>query len=303
MKALHPLFFLLLFFNVTTLVPVVTTGLRVAGIWYTPMATTGQASFLYPFLELVAACVAVNVLAALLLQRVDWARFIPLGEEIGVRSIVRGVLADRVGRAVVLVFAPLFLLSFLVSSGLLLVPDVNISSYFVPVTRISYQAVGVPMIGPLALNLDLLAVGLADLLTLSLALALGYYVSTLLYVSRSGAGMGVPGSMRLMATQTAGGFLATSVPALATSAAICCLTPTGVNSLIYLASASTSLLSKKVVFGYGTVAGVFWVTGLLQGIELFSTAMLGLALLGLSFYQVRRLARTVAQRRVVSLRS
>jgi len=303
LKALHPLLFLLLFFDVTSLAPVVTTGLRVADLWYTPMATTGQVSFLYPFLEFLGACAAVNVLALFLLRRLDWERFIPLDGEIGIRSIVRGVLADKMGRILLLAFAPIYLLSFLVSSGLLLVPDLNISSYFVPVTRISYQAVGVPMVGPLALNLDVLAVGLVDLVLLSLALVLGYYVANLVYVSQASRDMGVPGSMRMMATQTAGGFLATSVPALATSAAICCLTPTGVNSLLYLVSASTSVLSKKVIFGYGTITGVFWVTGMLQGIELFSTMVLGVALLGLSFYQVRRIARTVAQRRVISLKS
>jgi hypothetical protein len=294
---------LLLFFDVTSLLPVVTTGLRVADLWYTPMATTGQASFLYPFMEFVAGCVVANVLALALLRRLDWGRFISLDGEIGIRSIIRGVLADKMGRAILLAFAPIYLISYLVSSGLLLVPDVNISSYFVPVTRISYQAVGVPLIGPLALNIDLLAVGFADLFFLSLALVLGYYVASLVYVSQSANDLGVPGSMRMMATQTAGGFLATSVPALATSAAICCLTPTGVNSLLYLVSASTSVLSKKVIFGYGTVAGIFWVTGLLQGVELFSTTVLGVALLGLSYYQVRRIARTVAQRRVLSLKS
>ena len=303
MKAINPLYFVLLFFNVTSLAPVVTTGLRVAGIWYTPMATTGQASFLYPFLEFVAACVAIDVLAVFSLRRLEWGRFIRLDGEIGIRSIVRGVLADAMGRAILLAFIPVFLLAYLVSSGLLLVPDVNISSYFVPVTEISYRAVGVPMIGPLALNLDMLVLGLADLVLLSLAMVLGYYAATLVYVSQSSTGLCAPGSMRLMATQTAGGFLATSAPALATSAAICCLTPTGVNSLLYLASASTSILSKKVVFGYGTIAGVFWATGLLQGVELFSTSILGIALLGLSYYQVRRMARMVAQRRVIALRS
>ena len=296
LKALHPLLFLLLFFNVTALAPVVTTGLRIAGLWYTPMATTGQASFLYPFLEFVAGCVAVNILALLFLRRMDWGRFIPLDGEIGIRSIVRGVLADKAGRAILLAFAPIYFLSYLVTSGLLLVPDVNISPYFVPVTRISYQAVGVPLIGPLALNADLLAVGFLDLVLLSLALVLGFYVANLVYVSQANRDMGVPGSLRMMATQTAGGFLATS-------AAICCLTPTGVNSLLYLVSASTSLLSKKVIFGYGTITGVFWVTGLLQGIELLSTTVLGVALLGLSFYQVRRIARTAAQRRVISLKA
>ena len=303
MKAVHPVIFLLLFFNVTALAPVITTGLRVTDLWYTPMATTGQASFFYPFVEFVAACVALNAIAVFALRRVDWSRFIALDGELGIRSIVRGVLTDKLGRAILLVFAPIYFLSFLVSSGLLLVPDVNISSYFVPVTRISYQAVGVPMIGPLALNLDILAVGVLDLVLLSLALVLGYYVANLVYVSQASRDMGVPGSMRMMATQTAGGFLATSAPALATSAAICCLTPTGVNSLLYLVSASTSVLSKKVIFGYGTITGVFWATGLLQGIELFSTTVLGVALVGLSFYQVRRIARTVAQRRVISLKS
>jgi hypothetical protein len=303
LKAVHPLIFLLLFFDVTSLAPVITTGLRVAGVWYAPMATTGQASFLYPFLEFVAVCAAVNVAALLFLRRLEWGRFIPLDGDVGVRSIVRGVLSDRAGQLILLAFAPLYLLSYLISSGLLLVPDLNISSYFVPVTSIAYQAIGVPMIGPLAINLDLLVVGFVDLVLLSLALVMGYYVVTLLYVSQSGSNMGVPGSMQLMATQTAGGFLATSVPALATSAAICCLTPTGVNSLLYLVSASTSVLSKKVIFGYGTIAGVFWVTDLLQGIELFSTAILGIALLGLSYYQVRRIARMVSQRRVLSLSS
>jgi hypothetical protein len=301
MKAVNPLLFLLLFFNVTSLAPVIATGLRTAGLWYTPMATTGQLSFIDPFLGFVGVCVVIDVVAYALLRRVDWARFISLDGEIGIRSIIRGIVSDRTGRAILLVFVPVYFLSYLVSAGLLLIPNVNISSYFIPVTEISYRAVGVPMLGALAFNLDLFVMGLVDVVLLSLALALGYYVVTLLYVSQRGTGLGVPGSTQLMATQTAGGFLATSVPALATSAAICCLTPTGVNSLLYLASASTSVLSKKVIFGYGTIAGVFWVTGVLRGLELFSTAVLGIALLGLSYYQVRKIARTVAQRRVLTV--
>lgn len=301
MKAVNPLLFLLLFFNVTALAPVIATGLRVADIWYTPMATTGQASFLTPFLWFVAGCAALDVAAFAVLRRADWERYVALDGDIGIRSILRGIVSDRVGRAILIAFVPIYFLSYLVSTGLLLVPNVNVSSYFIPVTEISYQAVGVPMFGPLAFNLDLIAIGLLDVVLLSVALALGYYVVTLLYVSQRGNGLGVPGSTRLMATQTAGGFLATSVPALATSAAICCLTPTGVNSLLYLVSTSTSLLSKKVIFGYGTIAGVFWVTGVLQGLELFSTAVLGIALLGLSYYQVRKIARTVSQRRVLTL--
>jgi hypothetical protein len=303
LKALNPLLFLLLFFDATCLAPVVVTGLRVVDIWYAPLANTGQVSFLYPFLEFVAVCVAVNVLALVVLRRLDWGRFIPLGGDIGIRSIVRGVLGDRMGRGILLVYVPVFFLSFLVSSGQLLVPNVNVSSYFIPLTQIVFKADGVPLIGALALNLDLLLVGFVDLLLLSLSLLLGYYFVTLLYASQSGANLGVPGSTRLIATQTAGGLLATSVPALATSAAICCLTPTGVNSLLYLVSASSSVLSKKVLFGYGTISGVFWLGGLLQGVELFSTVIVGVALLGLSVYQVRKLSRTMAQRRVLKLSS
>lgn len=302
MRIVNPLLFLFLFFNVTTLLPVVSTGFRVAGLWYTPMATTGQASFLVPFYEFVAACVVVDGVAYLTLRRLEWGRFIALDGDIGIRSILRGVLSDRFGRAILFSFVPIYLLSYLVSSGLLIVPNVNVSPYFVPVTRLSLAAVGVPLVGPLALNLDLLAIGILDLMILSVALMLGYYVTTLIFVSQAGGSLGVPGSARLVATQAAGGFLASSVPALATSASICCLTPTGINSLLYLVSASSSVLTKKVIFGYGTIAGAFWVTGLLQGLELLSTMVLGIALLSLSFYQVRRVARTVAQKRVLTLK-
>ncbi len=301
MKALNPLLFLLLFFDATCLAPVVMTGLRVVDIWYAPMANTGQISFLYPFLEFVGVCVAINIVALLVLRRLDWSRFIPLDGDIGIRSVIRAMLADRMGRVILSAFVPLYFLSFLVSSGQLLVPNVNISSYFIPLTQIVFKTVGVPLVGRVALNLDLMAVGIADLFFLSLSLLLGYYVVTLVYTSQSGASLGVPASTRLIATQTAGGLLATSVPALATSASLCCLTPTGVNSLLYLVSASSSVLSKKVLFSYGTISGLFWLGGLLQGVELFSTVVLGVALLGLSVYQVRKLSRTVAQRRVLSL--
>jgi hypothetical protein len=303
LKALNPLLFLLLFFDATCLAPVIMTGVRVVDIWYAPLANTGQASFLYPFLEFVAVCVAINVLALLGLRRLDWGRFIPLDGAIGIRSMLRAVVSDRMGRAILAAFVPLYFLSFLVSSGQLLVPNLNVSAYFVPLTNIVFRADGVPLVGAFALNLDVMLVGIANLFFLSVALLLGYYVVTLVFTSQSGASLGVPGSTRLIATQTAGGLLATSVPALATSAAICCLTPTGVNSLLYLVSASSSLLSKKVLFGYGTISGVFWLGGLLQGVELFSTVILGVALLGLSVYQVRKLSRTVAQRRVLTLSS
>jgi len=97
LKPLHPLFFLLLFANVTLVLPIVTNGLRVFYLWYSPMADTGQASFFYPFVEFIAACVVINALAIILLRRVDWERFIALGSQLGWRSIIRGVLKDRLG--------------------------------------------------------------------------------------------------------------------------------------------------------------------------------------------------------------
>ncbi|MGA2873958.1 MAG: hypothetical protein ABSE82_00350 [Nitrososphaerales archaeon] len=301
MKPLHPLFFLLLFANVTLVLPIVTNGLRVLYLWYSPMANSGQASFFYPFVDFVAVCAAINIVAVFLLKRANWERFIALGGQQGWRSIVRGVLNDRLGRAIFLAYAPLYFVSFLVTSGLLLVPNLNVSSSFVPLTQIVFQGNGVPMLGPLALNVDFLALGIANTALLSLALIFGYYINCLTYVSQRAIDMGVSGSVKLAATQSVGGFLATTAPTLATTTAICCLTPTGMNSLLYLISTSSSILSKKIVWSYGTIAGAFWITGLLQGIELFSTMAIGIALLGLSYYQVRRIQRSVTQRRVLTL--
>lgn len=265
------------------------------------MADTGQASFFYPFVEFVIACAVVNVVSYLLLRRVNWERFIALGGKNGWKSIIRGVLHDRLGRAILLAYAPLYFLSFLITSGLLLVPNINVSSYFVPLTQITFQGDGVPMIGPLALNVDFLALGVVNTLVLSIALAFGYYINCLTFVSQRAIDMGVPGAMKLAATQNVGGFLATSAPAIATTSAICCLTPTGMNSLLYLISTSSSILSKKLIWSYGTIAGAFWLTGLLQGVELLSTMAIGIALLGISYYQVRRIQRNVSQRRYLSL--
>jgi hypothetical protein len=266
------------------------------------MADTGRLSFLYPFAEYIAIFVAINLVAAFVLKRaVNWERYTPLGSQMGLGPILRGVWNDRVGRITLIVYLPLYFVSFLVSSGLILVPNLNVSSYFVPLTQISFRADGVQMIGPLALNFDLLTLGIVDAIILSLALAFGYYVNCLTFTSQKALDLGVPGAMKLAAMQGGGSFLATSLPTLATTSAICCLTPTGINSLLYLVSTSSSILSKKVIWGYGTIAGAFWATGLLQGVELLSTFLIGIALLGLSFYQVRRIQQNVLQRRMLKL--
>jgi hypothetical protein len=301
MKPLHPMHFLLLFAGVTLVLPIITNGLRILRLWYAPMADTGQVSFLYPFLEYVLAFVAIVAVAGLLLRRVNWERFMPLAGQTGWKSIVRGVWNDRLGRAIVLTYAPLYFISFLVASSLLLIPNLNISSYFIPVTVANFQGDQIPMIGPLALNLDLLILGICNAVILSFALIFGYYMNCLTYVSQKAFDMGVKGATRVAATQTAGGFLTASMPALATTSAVCCLTPTGMNSLLYLISTSSSILSKKIIWGYGTIAGAFWITGLFQGVELLSTMAIGIAMLGLSLYQVRRIQNNVSQRRVLTL--
>ncbi len=265
------------------------------------MANTGQVSFLYPFIEWVAAFAVINVIAVFFLRRVNWERFIAIGGQNGWRSIIKGVWNDKLGRGILLAYAPLYFFSFLVTSGLLLVPNLNISSYFVPLTQIVFQGNHVPMFGPLVLNAEFLLLGVVNTVVLSLALVFGYYINCLTFVSQKAIDMGVPGAMKLAATQNIGGFLATSAPALATTTAICCLTPTGMNSLLYLISTSNSFLSKKLVWSYGSIAGAFWLTGLLQGVELLSTMAIGVALLGISYYQVRKIQRNVSQRRILTL--
>jgi hypothetical protein len=301
-KAIHPLFFIFLFANATIVLPVVVNGLRVFFLWYSPMAETGRSSFLYPFAGYVAFFVAINIVAAFVLKRaINWERYTPLAGRIGLWPILKGVWSDQVGRICLLAYVPLYFTSFLVSSGLLLVPNLNVSTYFVPLTQIMFQADGVPMFGLLAINYDILALGIINALVLSLALAFGYYINCLTFTSQKALDLGVPGAMKLAAMQGGGSILATSLPALATTSAICCLTPTGINSLLYLISTSSSILSKKVVWGYGTIAGAFWATGLLQGVELLSTFVIGIALLGLSFYQVRRIQRNVLERRTLKI--
>lgn len=301
-KAIHPLFFLLLFANATIVLPVIVNGLRIFFQWYSPMADTGRLSFLYPFADYIAVFVAIDITAALVLKRtINWDRYTPLGGQIGLRAILRGVWSDRVGRIALLAYVPLYFASFLVSSGLLLVPNLNVSSYFIPLTQITFHADKIPMFGSLAINFDLLALGLLNVVILSLALAFGYYINCLTFTSQRALDLGVPGAMKLAAMQGGGGILASSLPALATTSAICCLTPTGISSLLYLVSTSSSILSKKVIWGYGTIAGAFWATGLLQGVELLSTFAIGIALLGLSFYQVRRIQQNILQRRKLTL--
>jgi len=56
---------------------------------------------------------------------------------------------------------------------------------------------------------------------------------------------GVKGSLATMSVQGIGGFLAASTPAIGTTAVICCLTPTGVNSLLYLLSASVPFIGRN----------------------------------------------------------
>ncbi len=211
----------------------------------------------------------------------DWERFIALGSKLGWRSIIRGVLRDKLGRAIFLAYAPLYFVSFLVSSGQLLVPNINVSSYFVATTQIVFRGDGIPIMGPLAINADFLVFGVVNTVVLSLALIFGYYINCLTYVSQRAIDMGVSGSVKLAATQSIGGFLATSAPSSCHHLSNL-LPDSDRNEFPALSSFNFRLhTQQEIVWGYGTIAGAFWLTGLLQGIELFSTMAIGIALLGL----------------------
>ena len=123
----------------------------------------GRATFFYPFVEFVAACIAINAVVVFFLRRVNWERFIAIGGPARM-EIYHSRRAEMTHweETIFLGYAPLYFVSFLITSGLLLVPNLNVSSYFVPITQIVFQGNGVTMIGPLALNVDFLALGLVN---------------------------------------------------------------------------------------------------------------------------------------------
>jgi len=289
MRAPNPFFFVYLFANLTILLPVAITGIRVYTLWYSPLADTGRVTFLHPFLEIMSVVTVASLLTGGYLYFRESPAFYPL-DRMSPLSIIKSLIHTRAGRFILLAYSPLYFASFLVVSGMLLVPGLNVAGALLPLTNITYQGVGVPIFGRLVPNVDMLIVGVVNTTVLSASVLLGYYITSLIHTSQLMARRGVKGSLATMSVQGIGGFLAASTPAIGTTAVICCLTPTGVNSLLYLLSASVPFIGKKLIWSYGTIAGLFWLTGALQGAELLSTTILGFAMLGLSVYQIRKLA-------------
>lgn len=305
MRPIHPLFFLFLFFNSTVFLPILTTGIRVDWLWYSPLADTGRVTFLYPFLVIVAVYVIASVIIGAYLYTRKRNRFILVEGPMGVRTVLRTLLKDRKASTTGLVYGISFALSFLIVSGLLLVPNLNVASPFYDLTVMAWQGEGIPYItvGPvsLALNLPLTLIGVVVTLILTISMLLGYYITSLVYVSSEISRFPIPSTLRLAVGQSFGGFLSATVPSLGTSAGICCLTPVGVNSLLYLASAGIPVIGKKIVWSSGMFAGVGWMVGVLGGAELLSTVLVGTFILSVSIYGIRRIAERVNQMVVNSL--
>jgi hypothetical protein len=295
MRPLNPIFHVFLFFNATVFLPVVINGVRVLLLWYSPLTYTGQVTFEVPFLEFVISYLSASIALGLLLRRIGASRFVLVRGPMRVRSVIRATLRDRVGRLIVLAYFPSYFLSFMVVSGLLLLPNFNVSPYFAPLTLITYQASGVGVLWEhLVLNPVLYALGALNALALTLSLILSYYLVSLIYVSVNTLRFPVPSSFRLSAYNSVSGFLTSSVPSLGTIAGVCCLTPTAVNSLLYLISGAHPALTKGLTWKYGTFVAGAWTGGILQALQLSSPTLLGLIMVCIGVWQVRLISSKIA---------
>lgn len=299
MKAVNPFFVVFSFFNATVFLPIVVNGVRILGLWYSPLADTGQGTFEVPFLDFVIAYVLVSSFVGFSVFKMRRGRFILVHGPMRLRNVVRATLKDGFGRVLVLTFFPSYFLSYLIVSGLLLIPNLNVSPYFQDLTLITYQASGFFILGGfLVVSPIQYLIGIANDVVLTLSLVITYYVTSLLYVSSTTLKWAVPKSLRLGAYNTAAGFLSASIPSLGTIAGVCCLTPTAVNSLLYLLSGAYPTLTKGLTWKYGTFVAGAWTGGILQALVLFSPSLLGLAMLGLGVWQVSVISSTLTRRAV-----
>ena len=297
---INPFFYVFVFFNSTVFLPIVVTGLRVYELWYSPLSDTGQATFSAPFTAFAVAYLVVSVAVGYLVFRLKRGRFILVSGPMRVRSVLRATLKDSFGRAMIIAYSASYFVSYLIVSGLWLVPDLNVSSYFLTPTVIAYEGNGidvVPLMGTfLVLNYTLLLLGVVNDVVLSVALSLGYYIMSLIYVSLNAFEWRVPSSFRLAALNTAGGFLTASVPSIGTIAGICCLTPTAMNSLLFLISSSYPAVTKGVMWKYGTFVLGSWTGGLLQALVLASPVVAGLVMIGVAAFEVYKISNAIASR-------
>ena len=297
---LNPFFYVFVFFNSTVFLPIIVNGLRVYMLWYSPLADTGQSTFLSPFLTFVAIYAAVSVAIGYFVYRLKKGRFILVSGPMRIKNVIRATLKDDFGRAMVIAYSVGYFLSYLVVSGLWLVPNLNVSPYFLYTTVVSYEGYGIqvyPIFGTyFVMNYGLLLLGIVNDLSLSLALILGYYIFSLAYVSLHAFEWKVPKTFRLAALNTVGGFLTASVPSIGTIAGICCLTPTAINSLLFLISSSYPTVTKGIMWKYGTFILGTWTGGMLQALMLGSPVVVGLIMIGVAAYEIYRISNAIASR-------
>lgn len=291
MKVIHPYFYAFIFFNTTVFLPIVINGFRVLNLWYAPLSDTGQITFLIPFLIFVLVYAIFSSLLGFLLYKYKKNRFVLVRGDFTVKNIIRSIFHDNLLRKVFLLYSVSYLISYLIVSGIILIPNINISPYFLPLTIISYEGYGLPVyFNFFVLNIPLIVLGVINTVILSLGFILSYYIMSLMYVSYNLMRWEVPKSFRLTMANVAGGFLTASVPSIGTIAGICCLTPAGINSLMYLASTSFPIIGKNIAWKSSIYVGASLATFISQVVLLSSPVIIGVVLLTLSIYSLSQLS-------------
>ncbi|AWR98348.1 hypothetical protein DFR86_11035 [Acidianus sulfidivorans JP7] len=301
-KLIHPLFYYLLFVDFTVLLPIIINGIRVLNLWYSPLSDTGQITFLKPFILFSVVSFLISVILGILFYKKKSNRFILVSGPMRLRNVVKAMIKDSFGRMLIAIYSILYFISFLITSGLLIIPGINVDSYFTQLTAITYEGSGINIlkIGPIyfAQNTTFLFLGVIVDVVLTLSLILSYYVVSLVYVSLNIYSFPVPKKFRIYGLSTAGGFLTASVPSIGTIAGICCLTPTAINSLLYLASGILPF-AKGITWKYGVFILGAWTGGILQMLSLASPMILGLILIGVSTYYIYSISNKLS--RMVSI--
>lgn len=293
MRVLHPYFYAYIFFNSTVFLPIIINGFRILKLWYAPLSDSGVQTFLYPFLEFVFAYVILSSALGYFLYKYKRNRFVLVRGDFTIKSVIKSLLRDKLTGALFAAYAISYFISYLIVSGVLLVPNINVSPYFLPLTIISYEGYGIPVFGFFVFNLPFLLIGVINTVILSLGFILSYYVISLIYVSYNMMRWEVPKSFRLTALNVAGGFLTASVPSIGTIAGICCLTPAAINSLMYLASSSFPLL-KNLAWKNSLFVGVSLIA-ISQIVLLLSPVFIGIVLLSISVYSLSKVGKKLRE--------
>lgn len=295
-KVFHPFFYYLLFIEATVVMPIIINGIRVLKLWYYPFTTSGQLVFLKPFLIFLIVVALISVLLGYLFYNRHSHRFILVYGPMRLRNVIKAMVKNSLGIKLIVIYSGLYFVSYLITSGLLLIPGINVDSYFISLIITEYEDSGLQVIqlGNLyfIIYVPQLMLGIAIDAILTSSMMLSYYITSLIYVSLNIYSFPVPKRFRIYSLNTVGGFLSASVPSIGTIAGICCLTPTAINSLLYLASA-TLPFAKGITWKSGIFIGGTWVGGILQLLTLASPVILGIVLIGISTYYVRSISNRI----------